>query len=140
MQVASAREDIRHLAVCLDPTPASIRSALAAGADMVLAHHPLSMEGRFTDRLDAYHEVLSLLFRADVPLYSAHTSLDANPLGPVSWLAEELGLCRLPEADPLPGGALGPLTVLEPTGTMEQGGLSYACGFGVIGDLSLIHI
>lgn len=134
VQVASAREDIRRLAVCLDPTPASIRTALAAGADMVLAHHPLSMEGRFTDRLDAYHEVLSLLFRADVPLYSAHTSLDANPLGPVSWLAEELGLCRLPEADPLPGAALGPLTVLEPTGTMERDGLAYACGFGVVGD------
>ena len=65
--------------MCLDPTPESIRIALSGGAEMILAHHPLTMEGRFTDRLDSYHEVLSLLFRANVPLYSAHTSLDANP-------------------------------------------------------------
>lgn len=88
VQVASSREDIRRLAVCLDPTPLSLRRALADGADMVLAHHPLILEGRFTDRLDNYHAALSLLFKADVPLYSAHTSLDANPLGPASWLAE----------------------------------------------------
>mgnify|MGYP002241548695 FL=1 len=87
---------------------------------MILAHHPLTMEGRFTDRLDSYHEVLSLLFRADVPLYSAHTSLDANPLGPVSWLADELGLCRIPSSDTKDGeaghGMPLPLTVLEQTG------------------------
>ena len=136
VQVASAREDIRCLAVCLDPTPDSIRIALAEGAEMVLAHHPLVMEGRFTDRLDSYHEVLSLLFRAAVPLYSAHTSLDANPLGPVSWLAEEFGLCPLAAEDEVRGesGFAAPLTVLEQTGTMERNGTPYACGFGVVGD------
>ena len=135
VQVASARQDINSLAVCLDPTPESIRIALSGGAEMILAHHPLTMEGRFTDRLDSYHEVLSLVFRADVPLYSAHTSLDANPLGPVSWLADELGLCRIPSSDTKDGeaghGMPLPLTVLEQTGTMERGGGSYACGFGV---------
>lgn len=63
VQVASARQDINRLAVCLDPTPESIRIALSGGAEMILAHHPLTMEGRFTDRLDSYHEVLSLVFR-----------------------------------------------------------------------------
>ena len=141
VQVASARQDINRLAVCLDPTPESIRIALSGGAEMILAHHPLTMEGRFTDRLDSYHEVLSLVFRADVPLYSAHTSLDANPLGPVSWLADELGLCRIPSSDTKDGeaghGMPLPLTVLEQTGTMERGGGSYACGFGVVGDCAV---
>lgn len=141
VQVASARQDINLLAVCLDPTPESIRIALSGGAEMILAHHPLTMEGRFTDRLDSYHEVLSLLFRANVPLYSAHTSLDANPLGPVSWLADELGLCRIPSSDTKDGeaghGMPLPLTVLEQTGTMERGGGSYACGFGVVGDCAV---
>lgn len=141
VQVASARQDINRLAVCLDPTPESIRIALSGGAEMILAHHPLTMEGRFTDRLDSYHEVLSLLFRADVPLYSSHTSLDANPLGPVSWLADELGLCRIPSSDTKDGeaghGMPLPLTVLEQTGTMERGGGSYACGFGIVGDCAV---
>ena len=68
VQVASARQDINRLAVCLDPTPESIRIALSGGAEMILAHHPLTMEGRFTDRLDSYHEVHSMVFRADVQL------------------------------------------------------------------------
>lgn len=138
VQVASARQDVSRLAVCLDPTPESIRIALSEGAEMILAHHPLTMEGRFTDRLDSYHEVLSLLFRADVPLYSAHTSLDANPLGPVSWLAEVLGLCPVPSASGKEGevgqGVPSPLTVLEQTGSMEQDGLPYMCGFGIVGN------
>lgn len=121
IQVASARAQISCLAVCLDPTPESVRRALEAGADMVLSHHPLCMEPRFTDRLDGYHEVLSLLFRADVPLYAAHTSLDANPVGPVAWLAEELKLRAL--------------TVLEATGSMELFGVDWTCGFGVVGEL-----
>ncbi|WP_303237136.1 Nif3-like dinuclear metal center hexameric protein [uncultured Bilophila sp.] len=140
VQVASAREDIRTLAVCLDPTPESIRIALSEGADMVLAHHPLTMESRFPDRLDSYHDVLSLLFRADVPLYSAHTSLDANPSGPVSWLAEELGLCPLPAPDEdsrCESGFAAPLTVLERTGTMDWNGASCVCGFGVVGDCAV---
>lgn len=103
IQVASGRERITHLAVCLDPAPDSVRAALAAGADMILAHHPLSMSPRYPDKLDAYHDVVSLLIRADVPLYSAHTSLDVNPEGPVGWAARELGLLDLRVLEPADG-------------------------------------
>lgn len=96
------------------------------------------MEGRFVNRLDSYHEVLSLLFRADVPLYSAHTSLDANPSGPVPRLANELRLCRIPSSDAKDSGAGHgmplSLIVLGQAGTMEWGGGSYVCGFGIVGD------
>ncbi len=127
IQVASGREEIFRLGVCLDPIPSSVRRALDAGADMILSHHPLTLAPRFTDRRDAYLEVLSLLLRADVPLYAAHTSLDANPAGPVSWLAEELGLKRLDGADK-------PLDVIEKTGKMEYADSCWECGFGVIGN------
>ena len=117
LQVASARERVASLAVCLDPTPESIRQALEQGAEMVLSHHPLSMTPFYVNRMDSRREALALLFRADVPLYAAHTSLDANPRGPVSWLAGELGLTDL--------------RVLEETGHMGAD----ACGFGVVGTL-----
>lgn len=131
IQVAAYRERIFRLAVCLDPLPRSIRQALDEGADMILSHHPLVMQARFTDRLDAYHEVLSLLFKADVPLYAAHTSLDANPLGPAAWLGRELGL--RPFADGEKEGSL--LQVLEVTGHISRENLEIPCGFGVVGDL-----
>lgn len=92
VQVAARRQDVSRLAVCLDPTPAAVRAAVEQGADMVLSHHPLLLKARLPAQLDAYHETLSLLFRQDVALYAAHTSLDANTAGPAGWLAAELGI------------------------------------------------
>lgn len=141
VQVASMRDKISCLAVCLDPSPTSVETALSAGADMVLSHHPLSLEPRFPNQRDSYHNVLSLLLKADVPLYAAHTSLDANPLGPVAWLAEELGLLPLSASDLFPrhseiSGAFSPsLSILEPTGSIEQNGIRVVCGFGMGGVL-----
>jgi len=94
MQVASRKREIAHLAVTLEPLPQNIRQALEMGADFLLAHHPLTLQPRFPDRADTYHSVLSMLFKADLPLYSAHTSLDCNPLGPTRWLAHSFKLRR----------------------------------------------
>ncbi len=122
MQVAAERTLIRHLAVCLDPTPSSIGSALELGADMVLSHHPLSLAPRFPDRLDSYHTVLKLLLRANVPLYASHTSLDANPEGPSGWLAKKLELADT--------------SVLEATGVLrDASGRERPAGFGIAGRL-----
>lgn len=92
LQVASRRTEASCLAVCLDPVPASILASLSAGADCILSHHPLSLEPRLPNVLDAYHESLSLLLGSEVPLYAAHTSLDANPRGPAGWLAQVLDM------------------------------------------------
>ena len=85
VQVASPRKEIRHLAVCLDPAPEQMAAAVENGADMVLTHHPLAMRPEWTNRLNGYTDVLRTLYSRDVPLYSCHTSLDANPLGPSAW-------------------------------------------------------
>ncbi len=113
LQVASPRREVAKLAVALDPTPSTIKKALAAGAEMVLTHHPLSLSPSLPNRLDNYYEALSLLMKADVPLYSSHTSLDVQPDGPAGWLARHLCLVH-PD-------------FLEETGE--------GAGFGLVGDL-----
>ncbi|MDY3808523.1 Nif3-like dinuclear metal center hexameric protein [Desulfovibrio sp. PG-178-WT-4] len=120
LQVAAHRSEIEVLAVCLDPTPASVRQALELGAQCILSHHPLALKPALPRRLDAYHEVLRLLFAADVPLYAAHTSLDVNADGPASWLARELELRNLAVLDPT---APPPVEAALPL------------GFGLAGDL-----
>ncbi|MCL1939648.1 MAG: Nif3-like dinuclear metal center hexameric protein [Desulfovibrionaceae bacterium] len=95
VQVAALREEIQSLAVLLDPTPEKLEQAVEAGADFILAHHPLLMQPRYPNRADSYLSTLSLLFTRNIWLYSAHTSLDANPEGPVRWLARDLGLQSL---------------------------------------------
>ena len=122
VQVASARADIRHLAVCLDPSPEQLRTAMDAGADMVLTHHPLAMRPAWTNALNGYTDALSILYRHDVPLYASHTTLDANPLGPSAWLPDELHLSHR--------------VILEKNGTfLAEDGQVTEGGFGCAGDL-----
>lgn len=127
LQVASERESVSHLAVCLDPAPEAVQKALDSGADMVLSHHPLSMKPFFPDHNDRLTRTLRLLLRADVPLYAAHTSLDANPDGPVAWFAREIGLeqCRVLEPTaPFPAS-----DSLNNPGSPQQ-----MAGFGLVGN------
>ncbi|MBO4334350.1 MAG: Nif3-like dinuclear metal center hexameric protein [Desulfovibrio sp.] len=98
LQVASPHKDVQFLGVSLDPTPASVDKALSLGCDVLLTHHPLALSPKLPKVLDSYHSVLRSLFRKDVPLYAAHTSLDTNLKGPVAWLADEL---ELTERQPL---------------------------------------
>ncbi|MCQ2445146.1 MAG: Nif3-like dinuclear metal center hexameric protein, partial [Mailhella sp.] len=121
-QGASARSEIRRLAVCLDPAPEQIRLAAAHGADMVLTHHPLALEPQWTDALNGHTDCLRVLYSRDMPLYSCHTTLDANPLGPSAWLPDEFHL--------------GNRTILEPCGTfVNEHGEVLPGGFGCAGDL-----
>ena len=120
LQVAAHRSEADMLAVCLDPTPSSVRQALERGAQCILSHHPLALHPALPRRLDAYHEVLRLLFAADVPLYAAHTSLDVNADGPAGWLARELELSNL--------------AVLEATAPPLDAA-PLPLGFGLAGDL-----
>ncbi len=122
VQVAGRRENVSSLAVALDPTLETIERALALGVDFILTHHPLSMQPRYLDTVDSHYRTVAALLESRVWLYGAHTSLDANPRGPVSWLAEELELeaCR----------------VLEPTHGIElPQDPAVTLGFGCLGTL-----
>jgi dinuclear metal center YbgI/SA1388 family protein len=121
LQVTSGRTDASTLALCLDPTPESVSRALEKKADVIVCHHPLTLQPTLPNRADAYYKVLRLLLAADVPLYAAHTTLDANPDGPAGWLAGELGIVNL--------------EVLEPTNPPLRPG-ALPTGFGLIGDLA----
>lgn len=129
MQVASRREEIAHLALMLDPAPALIEKALALGAEMILAHHPLSLKPRLPAVLDDFHAALQLLLTHDVPLYSAHTSLDVNLNGPAAWLAD---MFALQHRQPLEN-------VDAPCGDAALLPADYPCacapGYGLVGDL-----
>jgi dinuclear metal center YbgI/SA1388 family protein len=92
IQVAGTREEIRRLALFLDPLPAHIDAALDWGADFLLCHHPLLLKPRFPDRIDGYHRSLAAVLSCGSWLYAAHTTLDTNRRGPARWLAQALGL------------------------------------------------
>ena len=101
IQVIGGKEEIRRVAVSLDPSESAIDKALAFHADFVLCHHPLWFEPVFLNKNNPCTRIVRRLMQADVWLYSAHTSLDAQPDGPVRWLADDLelsGVCVLEQA------------------------------------------
>ena len=134
VQVESDKNTVDKLCVALDPTPGTISAALELKADFLLCHHPLSLSPRYLNTRDQYFHIVRKLLHADCLLYAAHTSLDANPRGPASWLAQSLRLQDCEILDPLP--APQPETrehkfILEDSGFSAPSGY----GFGLIGNL-----
>lgn len=100
IQIASSREHISSIALCLDPTPVHVATALQQGAQFILSHHPLLMQAQYLNCVDSYHTVAKHVLCNDAWLYAAHTSLDANPDGPVAWLADTFALTNRTVIEP----------------------------------------
>mgnify|MGYP006278310065 CR=1 FL=1 len=92
VQVASRKTEIASMAVALDPSWKTVFQACEQDFDFLLCHHPLSLKPSLPSTVNHYHYILKALLGKDAWLYSAHTSLDVNPGGPASWLADKLGL------------------------------------------------
>ncbi|SHN54741.1 Nif3-like dinuclear metal center hexameric protein [Desulfovibrio litoralis] len=117
LQLVAKNQEIKKVALCLDPSPIQIQRAIEQNVQFILSHHPLYLKSFSLTENNLIVESLRLLFPNDLWLYSAHTSLDTNLQGPVSWLAEELKLKNV--------------KVLEKTNSEAE----FEKGFGFIGDL-----
>lgn len=86
---------VTRIAAAVDATLATARLAVAAKADLLIAHHGLfwSATHPWTGRR---HELLRVLIENDLAVYSSHLPLDAHPrLGNNAQLCAALGLRRL---------------------------------------------
>lgn len=96
VQIRGARDEVKKIAVALDPAVPTMRAALDWGADLVLTHHPLYFKPLAPTAPGQHLDVLRLFLSGGAWLYAAHTSLDCRPDGPAFWLGRALGLenCR----------------------------------------------
>lgn len=86
---------ITRLAAAVDGSLATVRLAVAAGADLLLVHHGLFW-GPSHPWTEKRYEMLRLLLEANVAVYSSHLPLDAHPrLGNNARLCAALGFKRL---------------------------------------------
>ncbi len=76
----------------VDVTPEVVAEAAARGCNLIVSHHPLLFRGVKTlTGATGVERALIEAVRADIAVYSAHTSLDSAP-GGVSWeMARMLG-------------------------------------------------
>lgn len=85
--------EVRTVLCVVDCVPETVDEALAVGADLIVAHHPLLLKGVSTLAPDTYKgRIVHTLIKAGIALYVAHTNADvANP-GVSDALAARLGL------------------------------------------------
>lgn len=111
LAVGSPLDDVTHVHLAVDPTLAVAREAIAAGAQLLVTHHPLMLRGVTTVAANtAKGAVVNELARAGVALANAHTNADHAPGGVADALAEALGIA-----------VTGPLVPLADSPTLGTG-------------------
>ena len=101
--------------LCVDATLDVLDEAVARGANLVIAHHPVIFRPlRSITGSSNVDEVVMKAIRNNIAIYAAHTNLDRARHGMSYVLAQKLGLTNI--------------SVLDPEGE--------GTGFGAIGDLA----
>lgn len=86
---------VRRIAACVDASLATIKLAIGAGADLMIVHHGLFWTPS-APWVGKRREMLELLVRNNLAVYSSHLPLDAHPrLGNNARLCAALGFKNL---------------------------------------------
>ncbi|MEU7615886.1 Nif3-like dinuclear metal center hexameric protein [Micromonospora rifamycinica] len=98
-------DPVRRVHGTVDVVPETVAEALAAGADLIVAHHPLLLRGVSSVAPTTWKgRIVHDLIRAGVALYVAHTNADVAAPGVSDALAARFGLTGLrPLAPSAPG-------------------------------------
>lgn len=112
-------KEVSTVFLAVDATDEAIAQAEAAGADMLITHHPLIFKPlkKVNDQDFISRRILRLIQR-DISYYAMHTNFDAAPGCMGALAGERLGL--------------GKMDVLEPMGETADGSVY---GIGIVGTL-----
>ncbi|GLZ47493.1 GTP cyclohydrolase 1 type 2 [Actinomycetospora sp. NBRC 106375] len=115
LSVGDPDEPVRRVLIAVDPLPAVIGEAIAAGADLLVTHHPLLLRGvHGVATTGPKGSAIHRLIRAGTALFTAHTNADAAAPGVSDALADALDVAverpLAPEGDGTVGiGRIGTL-------------------------------
>ncbi|GAA1738944.1 Nif3-like dinuclear metal center hexameric protein [Isoptericola hypogeus] len=85
--------EVRKVLFAVDPVAEVVDEALAWGADLVVAHHPLFLRGVHSVAATTFKgAVVHRLLAAGCALHVAHTNADAAPRGVADALADLVGV------------------------------------------------
>jgi dinuclear metal center YbgI/SA1388 family protein len=92
----------------VDCVPETVEQAVAARAQLIVAHHPLLLRGVSSVAATSYQgRVVHRLIRAGIALFTAHTNADVAAPGVSDALADRLGLGGLRPLRPAEGAPAG---------------------------------
>lgn len=117
LQCGNAEQEITGVLVCFEMSDYTIDEALAKGANMVVAHHPLMLKNgiRQVAPVNRVGRIICKALENRMVLYAMHTNMDSAPTGVNTLFAKKLNLQNV--------------TILAPAETTPEVGL------GRVGDL-----
>ncbi len=128
--------DVRRVHVAVDPVPAVVAEAVAAGAQLLVTHHPLFLGGTTTvAATSAKGRVVHSLISGGCALYVAHTNADVARPGVSDALAAAVGVRDAEPLDSRPDEAPDKIVTFAPADAVDPllDAMS-AAGAGSIGD------
>ena len=91
--VGDGEAKVKKILVTLDITPASVREAIDAGADLIVSHHPVIFKPVYNVRSsNCTGDVVRSLIKNDISAICMHTNLDVAEGGVNDELAKTLRL------------------------------------------------
>ncbi len=104
LAVGNPTSQVKHIHFAVDPTLEVIREAVAAGADMLITHHPLMLRGVTSVAADTVKgAAVHALVEGGCAQMAAHTNADAAADGVADALAAALGVSVDGPLIPAPG-------------------------------------
>ncbi|GAA5184394.1 Nif3-like dinuclear metal center hexameric protein [Rugosimonospora acidiphila] len=99
---------VRRALFVVDCVPETVEEAVAAGADLIVAHHPLLLRGVSSVAATTYKgKIIHRLIKSGTALFVAHTNADVAAPGVSDALAGLLGLTDTRPLRPAEGAAAG---------------------------------
>lgn len=94
-------DSISHIRLMVDVVPDTVREAIEAGANLIVAHHPLLLRPVNSVAENHYKgRIVTALIRSHVSLITAHTNADVVPTGTSQVLADALGVAHRQVIEP----------------------------------------
>lgn len=137
LQTGSIHQPVHTVMTCLTVTDAVVDQAIAAGVDLLVAHHPLIMHPLKNLSLQSETRLPLRLVQESIALYVIHTNLDVAPQGAGLWLGEALGLDNMSPLVPVDVDPIYKIAVYVPnTHVQIVHAALCAAGGGHIGNYS----
>jgi len=89
------QNEVKGILISLDCTEEVVEEAIAKGANLIIAHHPIIFGGlkQLTGRNYVERTVIKAI-RAHIAIYAIHTNLDNVKTGVNAMIAQRIGLCN----------------------------------------------
>lgn len=112
---------VNSILVAVDVTEQTVAEAIAQGAGLILAHHPLLFGGvTSVSAKDAKGRIIHELIENNIALLVAHTNADSGAQGVSDALAASLGVQQLRPLDPAPVEQLDKFVVYVPEPAVQS--------------------